>query len=329
LEISQMNDSTINPPPPSLDGLIWRPITRDDLTELVDLAKTCYLSDGGLNFMVEHKEIIHRFFPDKPGAVIGALNADRQLVACNSVTVSGDSNTQRARIVGYVRPDMRGRGFGTYLMHWGQIQAGSLLAGAAADQRLICIATESLTEPAHRLYLAQGFEPVFDELVMRRDLQQPLPDQPLPEGVTLTAWQPGVAEEFYQAYHAAFRERPGFPGWSSAEWIAQVNDDDHMPEWSLLAMAGGVPLGFVIGDAILTTDPPSGYIWQIGVVPALRRRGLGSALLVETMRRMQVAGAPWADLTVNINNPGAIQTFTELGFVTIGHRARYERIVEL
>jgi mycothiol synthase len=323
-----MNDSPINPPPPSLDCLTWRPITRDDLSELVDLAKTCYLSDGGLNFMVEQKEIINRFFPDKPGAAIGALNADGQLVACNSVTVSGDSGTQQATIIGYVRPDMRGRGVGTYLMRWGQVQAGSLLAGAAADQRLMRIASESLTGPAHRLYLAQGFESVFNELVMRRDLHQLLPDQPLPEGVTLTAWQPGVAEEFYQAYHAAFRERPGFPGWNSAEWIIQVNDDDHMPEWSLLARAEGVPLGFVIGDANLTTDPPGGYIWQIGVVPTLRRRGLGSVLLVETMRRMQAAGAPWADLTVNINNPGAIQTFAGLGFVKIGQRARYERLVE-
>jgi ribosomal protein S18 acetylase RimI-like enzyme len=43
---------------------------------------------------------------------------------------------------------------------------------------------------------------------------------------------------------------------------------------------------------------------------------------------MQAAGAPWADLTVHTNNPGAIQTYAELGFVTIGRRARYERILE-
>lgn len=323
-----MSNPTIDPPPPGLDGLIWRPITRDDLTELVNLAKTCYLSDGGLHFMVEPDEIISRFFPDEPGATIGALNADGQLVACNTISVSGDSSRLRATIVGYVRPDMRGRGLGIYLMRWSQVQAESLLAEAAADQRMLQIRTESLTEPAHRLYLAQGFESVFDELVMRRDLHQPLPDQPLPDGVTLTAWQPEVAEEFYQAYYAAFRERPGFPGLSAAEWIARVTENDHVPEWSLLARAGGVPLGFVIGNTDLTTDPPGGFVWQIGVIPAARRRGLGSALLVETMRRMQAAGAPWADLTVHTNNPGAIQTYVQLGFATIGRRARYERMVE-
>jgi ribosomal protein S18 acetylase RimI-like enzyme len=46
------------------------------------------------------------------------------------------------------------------------------------------------------------------------------------------------------------------------------------------------------------------------------------------MRRMQAAGAASAQLTVHINNPGAIQTYAQLGFVTIGRRALFERIME-
>jgi ribosomal protein S18 acetylase RimI-like enzyme len=88
----------------------------------------------------------------------------------------------------------------------------------------------------------------------------------------------------------------------------------------------GAPVGFVIGNIELTLDPPGGHIWQIGVVPAQRRRGLGSALLVESMRRMQAEGATPALLTVHVNNPGAILAYTRLGFTTIGRRARYERI---
>jgi ribosomal protein S18 acetylase RimI-like enzyme len=104
-----------------------------------------------------------------------------------------------------------------------------------------------------------------------------------------------------------------------------VLEDDFIPNWSLLARSDGAPAGFVIGDIDLTSNPPGGYIWQIGVVPAQRRRGICSALLVETMRRMQAEGAACAQLTVHINNPGAIQAYARLGFTTIGHRARYER----
>jgi hypothetical protein len=35
-----------------------------------------------------------------------------------------------------------------------------------------------------------------------------------------------------------------------------------------------------------------------------------------------------AQLTVHINNPGAIQTRAQLDFASIGRRARYEQIVE-
>jgi ribosomal protein S18 acetylase RimI-like enzyme len=50
--------------------------------------------------------------------------------------------------------------------------------------------------------------------------------------------------------------------------------------------------------------------------------------MVETMRLMKAAGESAIQLTVNINNPGAIQAYGALGFVTVGRRAKYERISE-
>jgi ribosomal protein S18 acetylase RimI-like enzyme len=149
-----------------------------------------------------------------------------------------------------------------------------------------------------------------------------MPDCSLPPGVTLTNWQPTLSDQFFQAYDAAFRERPGFPGWSAAEWVDSWTTDNFRPEWSLLARADNVPLGFLTAAA----NPPHGFVVQVGVIPSHRRLGLGSALIVETMRRMQSAGTVSIQLTVNVNNPGAIQVYAELGFTTIGRRGRYERI---
>jgi ribosomal protein S18 acetylase RimI-like enzyme len=88
-----------------------------------------------------------------------------------------------------------------------------------------------------------------------------------------------------------------------------------------------VPAGFVIGTIDLTASPHGGYVWQIGVVPAQRRRGLATGLLAESLRRMHAAGASWADLVVHTNNPGAIQAYARLGFAVVGRRARYHRIL--
>jgi mycothiol synthase len=269
---------------------------------------------------------LNRYFPNSQGAAIGAFDPEEYLVACAAVYIDDDPVVHRAAIVGQVRPDLRGRGIGAYLMRWSQAQARSLLPAATGNQWVLQVRTESLTESAHRLYSAHGFGIVFESLVMRRDLLLPLPDSAFPQDMMITTWQPSLAEQFFQAYETAFRDRPGFPGLSASEWIDQVTGDDLIPEWSLLALASGEALGFVIGTIDLSTLPPGGYVWQIGVIPALRRRGLGSALLVEAIRRMQAAGVPAVQLTVHADNPGAIQAYARLGFTTVGRRARYERV---
>lgn len=323
-----MEDAFNYPLPPDLNNLVWRPIGETDLEAIIELSQSCHAADGGIGFMFEPDIIKSRYFPGEPGSSIGAYAPDGRLAACAVVSIYADPGRSRVRIVGQVRPELRKRGIGTTLMQWSLEQAKALLAGVVGPQRVLEIATEALTEPAHRLYLAHGFTCVFEELVMERDLHQPLPDRPLPEDVTITNWQPDLADQFFQAYQTSFRERPGFPGYSAAEWIARVTENDHKPEWSLLARLACEPVGFVIGNIDLTKHPPGSHIWQIGVIPAQRRRGLASALLAETMRRMQAAGAVSALLTVHLNNPGAIKAYAQLSFMTIGRRARYERMIE-
>lgn len=317
-----MENSTINPAAPLLPGLTWRSITHEDLGALVELAEDCHLADGGLDLLNEPNNLWERYFPDAPGRAIGAFLSENKLAACTTVHLVRQSDVQRAIITGQVRPEWRNQGLGSYLMRWSQAQAQTLFTAAGAGKRLLRVATESLTEPAIHLYRAHGFESVFEELVMQRDLRQLLPEQPLPADVSLTTWKPELADQFFQAYTAAFRDRPGFPGTPAAEWISDLTENETFkPEWSLLARVGELPVGFINADA----ERPGGYVQQIGVIPGQRRRGLASALLVETMRRMQADGVSAAQLVVNINNPGAIQTYAGLGFVKAGRRARFEQ----
>ncbi len=320
-----MENSGFTPALPLVPGLTWQAITLDHLSLLVQLANECHLVDGGLGFLNQPDNLKERYFPVAPGISIGAFDGHGSIVACTSVHLIHDSGTERVIIVGQVRPEFRNKGIGAYLMRWSRAQAYKLFTPATIDKRLLEIRTESLTEPAQRLYRRNGFESVFEELVMRRDLFLPLPDHPFPQDVTVVTWEPALAGQFFQAYHAAFRERPGFPGYSAQEWISRRNEDENaISEWSLLARVGNMPVGFVHSDK----EHPDAYISQIGVIPEQRRRGLASALLVESMRRMQADGETAAQLVVHINNPGAIQTYARLGFVTRGRRARYERVLE-
>ena len=110
-----MENSIINPTPPQVAGLTWQAITRNDLAALVELAAECHLADGGLAFLNEPDNLRGRYFQDTPGASIGAFDVDNRLVACTTVHLTSQPDTERTLIVGQVRPDLRNRGIGTYL----------------------------------------------------------------------------------------------------------------------------------------------------------------------------------------------------------------------
>ncbi|GCE51354.1 GNAT family N-acetyltransferase [Thermosporothrix hazakensis] len=81
------------------------------------------------------------------------------------------------------------------------------------------------------------------------------------------------------AYQAAFRERPGFPGWSEEQWGRWTADDPAFrPELSFLALIDGRAAGFVT-NADDEEAPQDGYLIQVGVHPDRRGQKIGLRLL--------------------------------------------------
>jgi mycothiol synthase len=275
--------------------------------------------------MFQRDAVSDQYFPDVNGERLGAFSRDGQLVASAAVNVYKARNIGRAVMVGHVHPDFVNRGIGRFLMQWSDARATSMLAADRLGRTTIEVHTESLTDAADGLYRLHGFELLEASLVMRRDLQDPLPNKSLPSGVSVASWQPELAREFALAYRPAFSDRPGFPEWSASEWIERVTANDLVPAWSLLARIDARPVGYVIGCADLSAEPPGGFIWQVGVIASQRRKGIGSALILESLRQMRADGAPWVELTVHVDNPGAIQAYKRVGFNTVGRRARYMR----
>jgi ribosomal protein S18 acetylase RimI-like enzyme len=267
--------------------------------------------------VVEEGFIRGRYLNTPPEFTIGAFEGER-LVAFTAVQLTYTALEYRATLFGQVHPDFRRRGLGTFLLRWGIPQGHSLLASCPTDApHILQISTESLTDASTRLYEQYGFRQHFAEDVMRYDLSHPLPQAPFPPGITLSTWETILAEQFFQAYQDAFRDRMGdSPGWEAQQWIHWVTDDeDFLPGLSLLAQQGGQPVGFIVCSA--------GWIGQVGVRPAWRKQGIGAALVVEVLRRFQERREQQVLLDVNVNNPGATQLYRQLGFREIGRRARY------
>lgn len=86
-----------------------------------------------------------------------------------------------------------------------------------------------------------------------------------------------------------------------------------------LALSDGEPIGYLIATLL----PPEGEILRIGVLPALRRRGVARALL--TVLLADATRDTSLYLEVRRGNTGALALYASVGFQTVGIRKNYYR----
>ncbi len=93
-------------------------------------------------------------------------------------------------------------------------------------------------------------------------------------------------------------------------------------------------LPFLKEDSESRDDPLVGYagLWiigdeahvtTIGVIPELRRQGLGELLLVTLIEHARVKGAAWMTLEARVSNTGAQSLYRKYTFKDAGYRRRY------
>ena len=290
-------------------ALTWRALSDTDLPAVTELARACLSADGGQPFAVSSVYLSGCYLA---GAQAIAGFCGDQLVCVSAVRTSSSGDGQAVAVTtGLVHPAWRRRGIGGHAFDW----AAGRAAGAALRAE-----TEALSDGAHALYLSRGLAQVFAEDVMQlAAAATPPPAQP-PAGLTVARWGQAGPGRFFAVYDAAFRDRPGFPGWSQEHWVEWITgDDDFRDELTLLATLDGADAGFLVGDA-------AGWIAQMGVVPAARGRGIGAQLIGEAVRRMRAAGEDTITLNVNVDNPHAIALYRRIGFTRTGRRAKYHAV---
>jgi ribosomal protein S18 acetylase RimI-like enzyme len=300
-------------PPSSTPGPGWLALQQSDLAGLVALAEAC---DGGSRLATDIGWLTDRYYG--PNTVAAATKSPLGgLVAVTAVENPGPASTTArptspVAAVLMVHPESRRSALAHSAVIWVRAQAR---VASVAGARLWLV-SESLNGEMIESRSLAGLELVFEKSVLQRGLDD-LGSPNWPAGTQVVEWHDDTAHSFYEAYRASFSARPGFPGWSKDEWARWLTaDDDFRPEWSLCALHGGVPVGFIACG--------TGFIIQAGVVPGMRRQGLARALLLEAMGRMRSAGATSVMLTVNTNNQPAQAAWKALAFAPAGRRGRME-----
>ena len=87
----------------------------------------------------------------------------------------------------------------------------------------------------------------------------------------------------------------------------------------LAALEGGTVLGYVGLSYVLD----EGYISNVAVAPAYRRRGVADALIAELTRRARTLNLAFLTLEVRESNAPAVALYAGHGFRVVGRRRSY------
>jgi ribosomal protein S18 acetylase RimI-like enzyme len=201
----------------------------------------------------------------------------------------GTSAVRGDDLVVFVHPDVRRRGIGTQLLR----------AGEEAAPLDVLQADAVTLEPAAAPFLrANGYEKVWEIWLMGVDLAEvPVEEPRWPAGIEVrtvrTEDAAAVKGLLDEAYAAEPEHRPvPFDEWRQV----MLGDPSFDPDVWLLAESGGE-----LAAAALNWR--EGYVKDLVVHPAWRRRGLGEALLRRTFASFRERGVARVSLKVLSNNP--------------------------
>ena len=202
--------------------------------------------------------------------------------------------TTAALLCPIVKRSARGRGLG------GEILRGALRLGGALGVQLATAAIGTRNRAGYSLLTSHGFRPVRQHFLMR--CNAPQPGEP-----PLAAAFGEAADDDAHAIHAIYSEL-GFEPRSPEGMERMLRDGIHA---HAVARVDGRVVAFA---EIETHWPRRPWVAFVGVVPALRGRGLGSALVAWALERRFRAGAESALLMLSPANRTALRAYEKVGF---------------
>jgi mycothiol synthase len=188
----------------------------------------------------------------------------------------------------YVIPDARRRGTGTRLLAEAEATVG--------ENRLE--ATARRDEPAAAPFLeSHGYVRNLEMWLMQIDLDDEQPEPSWPDGITVRTFRPEEARAVKELLDVAYAKEPDFREEPFEDWSRFMLDDTSFEAESWFVAEAHD--GSLAGAALNWKE---GFVKDLVVHPAHRRRGLGEALMLHTFAHFKARGAPTVTLKTDSRN---------------------------
>lgn len=342
-----MQSDVINPLPlpTAFPDYEWRPARREDAQAIHELLRDVETVDqrGNVDTLDERE----RDFND-PSTNIAtdtylAFTPAGKVAAMGwifSPPVPGDEWV--AFVWGEIHPEHREQGLEDFIMEWMEARGRQILAQRPADvpHCLRAFCNETATGRV-AMFERHGFERVRYSYRMRRDLKEPIPPVELPAGLRLAEWQPELDQATMDACNEAFEDHWGHIPFNYEAWqlwfsghaafrgdLSFIIIDEAAAPGSFQQVAG-FTMNKIFTEENAVQGIQEGWIHELGVRRAWRKKGLATALLCASLHAFKNAGLEYAGLGVDTENlTGALRIYERLGFTPIRRNITFSKTVE-
>lgn len=236
-------------------------------------------------------------------------------------------------IFGCVHPEHWGNGLGSRIVTWAEEHARLALKKCPPELRVAPRSgAEAHNQNGLALFESLGWKHIRSFYRMVTDLDSQ-PEVPVfPAGITVRAYDPDTEiEEVYQTILDSFQDHFGFIAPPFEKGLAEfkhnfLEDPAYDPRFWFVAHDGNEIVGICICRRVDSEDPESGWVNELGVRRAWRKRGLGYALLKHAFAAFYAEGRTRAGLGVDASNlTGALKLYERAGMRVQRQFNQYEK----
>ncbi len=317
------------------NGYTARPGSLDDVMIAFDLFNTAAMHLTGAPDLAD-PDILRNDWSDPrfdmPGSTRLVFAPDGSLVGYAEVW---DTNNPPVHpwIWACVHPAHAGCGVDAWLMHWAEARAAQALARVPDDLRF-APRTGLVAQDSDRRALLEASGWQYHRSFYRMEIRFDTPPiaPPAPEGITIRPYRPeSELEEVVQTFIDSFRDHFGFVERPLEEELESfrhhfLGDPRYDPNLWLVAMDGERMAGICICRPEDYENPEYGFVNELGVRRAFRKRGIGSALLKTAFAAFYARGCKGAALGVDASSlTGALKIYEDAGMRPARQFDNYEK----
>jgi mycothiol synthase len=297
---------------PLSPGYVLRSATRDDIPAVAEVGRACDLADFGE--VDVHEDWIRddwgrpRFDPSTDAWVVTAPGGE---VVAAAFTWDEEPRTVFDS-VGWVHPAHRGRGIGTALaleVERRAVRDAATLPAGSAPRVNQSIGAD--VADARALFEGLGYTDERTFLHMQIDLEGDVDPGEAPPGIEIRPRAESDDRAIFTAMDEGFRQHWGYRSQPYEEWLQEwTSSVTHDPSLWLVAVDGDE----IVGASLGSIAEDRGWIGDLAVRDAWRRRGIGEALLRASFAMFRDRGLTTVMLNVDRDNTtGATRLYERAG----------------